>query len=113
MLVEQLMDLALTATEGVFGRPVSYVSPSGGAAVEICGEYRETHEAVDLGGQVDASLSMPVLDCREATLTAAGVVPRQGATVSFEVFGEQHTYTVQDVRRPASGTVLLLLGDRS
>jgi len=33
--------------------------------------------------------------------------------VTFEVFGEARTYTVQDVQRPAPGTVLLVLGDRS
>lgn len=108
MDVDELMDLASTAVEETFGRSVSY-TPQGGAPVQIIADYQDGAARSQLGGDVDLTTTAPRLDCRTATLEAAGVAPRPGDAVGFELRGVAKTARVEDVQRPAPGSTMLIL----
>ena len=62
---------------------------------------------------MDASERLSALDFRRSLLQQFGITPEQGDSVTLDVGGVTSTYRVGDVRKPAPGSVLLILGERS
>ena len=112
MDIDAIMDTAITAARDVFGRAVSYVPPGGGAAVSIVADFQRSAQTQSTGQTVEASTYAPVLDCREADFTEAGIVPEMGALVTLTVEGVEQTFEVVDITPVAVGTVHLQLGRR-
>ncbi len=117
MDVDALMDKPNLAVEGNFGRLVTY-TPVGASAVadpdgELKADFQEHYEAVDMGMTQPASERVSALDFRASLLQQFELEPSQGDAVSFAVRGETRAYRVTDVRRPAFGSVLLILGERT
>lgn len=111
MDVSALMDLANYAVEHLLGVEVSYV-PLEGSAQTFDADFQEHYEALDADMTVDVSGRMSALDVRASALEDLGLRPAPKDTVSFAVRGEARTYRVADVRRPAPGSVVLILGER-
>lgn len=114
MDVDEIMDVANQAVEDIFGREVVYTPAAGGSASTFRADFQERYELLDADGMtVGHSGRVSALDVRATALDALELVPRQGDRVSFSVRDETRTYRIADVRTPAPGSVLLVLGDRT
>lgn len=111
MGVDDTMDRAIRAVERKFARPVSYVPLGSAEAVDVVAHAVITDvQALDQPGVTTAE---NYLDCREATLEAAGIEPSEGDVVTFAVRSVSRTLEVVEVRPADHGTVHLMLGRRS
>lgn len=109
-MVHTLMDMANIAVEDIFGVDVAYLAD--GESVSFRADFQENYERLDADMTVDVSGRVSALDVRASALEDLAVRPTPGASVSFEVRDEARSYRVTDVRRPAPGSVLLILGER-
>lgn len=110
--VDEMMDLANTAVEDVFGRTMSYVPPGGGAAVQFVGDFQRAPKAVGYD-DVEHSTYDPRVDVRQSHLTDLDLEIKQNGLVTFTAFGELQTYKITDVQQSAPGSVVLVLGRKS
>ena len=115
MGVDDLMDLAVSATKTIFGRSVVY-TPASGSPVPLRGDFQSSETSLDT--DPPTTTTVPVLDMRTADLVAAGISPRprdgtrQGDVVAFFVRGEPHTYDVLAVEHRSPWSTVLTLGRR-
>ena len=110
---DELMDLAVVATQGAFARVVTY-TPRDGAPLELLGDFQSEETTLDTAPPTKTTV--PVLDLRRADLIAAGLTPiaregtRPGDTVSFSVFSQVQTYEVLEVEERSPWSTVLVLG---
>jgi len=109
--IDNIMDIANEAVEGIFGRPISHVQD--GSTFSYEADFQESADVTRLGLSVDASATMPALDVRTSKLIELELVPSERDQVTFDVHGEERTYLVAYVRQTAPGSTLLLLKERT
>lgn len=99
-----VIDAAMVA----FGEPVSFDPPivvKPGTPFGGRGKYDEKHAAVDLGGNADASTTVPVLTVRIADFS---VIPQQDNRLTVR----QQRYSIYDPQPDGQGGLRLVLKER-
>ena len=111
MDIDNIMDIANEAVEGIFGRPISHVQD--GSTFSYEADFQESADVTRLGLSVDASATMPALDVRTSKLIELGLRPQERDRVTFDAHGETRSYLVAYVRQTSPSSTVIALKERT